>query len=78
MDLSRDLKRALAPGGIIVLSGFLRPEAVMVERRYRALGIRLMNRIDSGRLADAGLRPLVLGRQSLGRSSRLVPGRRQS
>jgi ribosomal protein L11 methyltransferase len=57
MGLSRDLKRALAPGGIIVLSGFLRPEAVMVERRYRALGIHLMNRIDLG-----GWRTLVLRR----------------
>ena len=73
IDLSRDLKRALAPGGMIVLSGFLRPEAIRVERRYRALGLRLVNRIDLG-----SWRTLVLGRQSSRRSSRLVPGQPQS
>lgn len=69
--LSRDLARALAPGGMILLAGFLRAEGVKVEMRYRALGLRVICRIDQG-----GWRTLVLGRS--GRSSRLVPERRQS
>lgn len=46
LTLSRDLAQVLAPGGAVVLSGMLASEAGPIERRYRALGLRLVGRID--------------------------------
>jgi ribosomal protein L11 methyltransferase len=69
--LAPGLARALAPGGVVVLSGMLAGEAVSVERRYRALGLRRLRRVDIG-----SWRTLVFmkpGRRS--HASRLVPAR---
>lgn len=58
--MARGLARVLAPGGRIVLSGFLTHEAAMVERHYRSLGLRRR------RICDVGAwRTIVMERPSL-------------
>ncbi|MSP80394.1 MAG: methyltransferase domain-containing protein [Rhodospirillales bacterium] len=44
--LARSLRRALAPGGIAVLSGFIAADAAWVAGPYRAQGFRLVGRAD--------------------------------
>ena len=44
--LARSLRRALAPGGIAVLSGLVAADAAWVAGPYRALGFRLVGRAD--------------------------------
>ena len=44
--LARPIRRALAPGGIAVLSGFVSADATWVGASYRALGLREVARID--------------------------------
>lgn len=67
LKLSRGLIRALAPGGVIILGGMMVTEATAVERRYCALRLHLMARIDV-----ASWRTLVFVRPGW-RTSRLVP-----
>ena len=47
-DLARDLARALDPGGAIILSGFLAPEAASVLAAYRLHGLYVSSRIELG------------------------------
>jgi ribosomal protein L11 methyltransferase len=72
MAMARGLSRSMAPGGAIVLAGFLDKESMAVERRYRNLGLGLVARIGIG-----PWRTLVLerpgrggGRQGLCRGNR--------
>ena len=44
--LARPIRRALAPGGIAVLSGFVAADAAWVGAPYRALGFRRVGRVD--------------------------------
>ena len=46
--MARDLSRALAPGGVAVLSGLLRRQEAMVLAPHRGLRLRLAGRIDIG------------------------------
>lgn len=39
IDISRDVARALAPGGVLVLAGLLQSQALRVRSAYRAHGI---------------------------------------
>ncbi len=75
IELAPRLARMLAPGGRLVLSGFLDRQATAVERAYRRLGLRCLARLDQ--------RPwtaLVLGRPTRrrprppGRRDRVFPG----
>lgn len=68
--MARGLKRVLAPGGRIILSGFLTHDAVLVENHYRALGLRRIAHRDAG-----SWRTLVMSRPARPRPSSLVPGR---
>src|SRR5437870_4376156 len=43
--LARDLKRALAPGGVAVLAGLLQRQEALVLRAHRAQGLALSRRI---------------------------------
>ena len=43
--MARDLKRALAPGGVAVLAGLLRRQEAQVLRAHRAQGLMLSRRI---------------------------------
>ena len=47
-ELARDLARALDPGGVIILSGFLAPEAAPVLAAYRLQGLYVSTRIELG------------------------------
>ncbi len=69
LRLGRGIARALAPLGVLILGGMIVAEAGPVERRYRALGLGLLARIDVG-----SWRTLVFERPA-GRRSRLVPPR---
>ncbi|MCC7017494.1 MAG: 50S ribosomal protein L11 methyltransferase [Rhodospirillales bacterium] len=56
--LARPVARALAPGGIAVLSGFVAADAAWVAAPYRARGFRLVGRAD-----EEGWTTLVLRRK---------------
>ncbi len=43
--MARDLKRALAPGGVAVLAGLLRRQEGMVLAAHRAQGLALERRL---------------------------------
>jgi ribosomal protein L11 methyltransferase len=65
LDLAPALARALAPGGLCILSGLLQSQARQVEARYRSLGFTL----DSRLLLD-GWAILILERRSAQRVER--------
>jgi len=46
MSMAKELRRVVAPGGVVVLSGILRSQAWRVTRRFNAVGFRLWRRID--------------------------------
>ena len=46
--MARGLAGLLAPGGRIILSGFLIEDSAMVERHYRSLGLRRRGIFDQG------------------------------
>lgn len=48
VELAPDIRRALAPGGALVLSGLLRRQEREVRAAYRALGFRLRRRVTIG------------------------------
>ena len=54
--LAPEMRRALAPGGIAILSGLLRHQAREVLATYRAHGLHLLRRRDSGEWAALTLR----------------------
>lgn len=68
--MARGLARVLAPGGRIVLSGFLADEGPRVETHYRSLGLRRRGLCDIG-----AWRTLVMERPGGKQQGSLVRGR---
>ena len=62
--MAQDQMAALAPHGWLVLSGILNQQAVMVERRYAAAGVRITARLTIDDWTTLVLRPARLGRSA--------------
>ncbi len=45
VQMAKDLSALLAPGGCLVLAGFIRRDEAMVANAYRAQGLRLVRRV---------------------------------
>lgn len=45
IGLAQDIKRALVPGGTVILSGLLRTQERMVKAAYLSRGFKVVNRI---------------------------------
>lgn len=58
MKMARDAAAALAPGGVLILSGLLNTQEAMVLAAHRAVGLYLKRRIRRGKWSV-----LVLGRE---------------
>lgn len=69
-ELAPSIARALAVGGLVVLSGLLEREARLLTARYVALGFRLENR-----WTDAGWTVLELRKRGRRKSPRTLEGR---
>jgi len=60
-QMARDLSRAIAPGGIVILSGLLTRQEAYVLAAYRRCGLRLVRRITIGEWSTLILGSGVLG-----------------
>jgi len=60
-QMAGDQRASLARNGWLILSGILNSQAVMVERRYAAHGLRLAGRIRIGEWTTLVMRPARLG-----------------
>jgi ribosomal protein L11 methylase PrmA len=54
ISLAQDIKRALVPGGTVILSGLLRTQERMVKAAYLSRGFKVVQPHPSRRLGDAG------------------------